>query len=618
MKFQRCFGRRGQVTLFIILAVVIVGVVITYFVLRGKSVGETIHPELRPVYDYYLSCLEDTSSQGILILESQGGYIETPDFEPGSSYMPFSSHLDFLGQGIPYWMYVSGNNIVREQVPTKSQMESQLGDYISKRISYCDFSDFERMGYDVYIGEEESVKTKIDSLKVDVEVKNLLTIFYGNRSAVIKNHKFSVDSKLGKFYEIASDIYNLEKEKVFLENYALDVMRLYAPVTGVEISCVPKIFVDEEIRKEIVDGLSANIQTLKIEGSYYSLSSKERNYFVEKSNLKVDENVNFLYSPDWPTRIEIYGERVANPVGLQQGMGILGFCYVPYQLIYDINFPVLIQIYDDKEIFQFPVAVIISKNQARQSLSSLEGRSIESPVCEFKNHLVKVYTYDFELNPILARIQFKCLNSICNIGETKIVDGNAVLEGQFPQCVNGFIIASAEGYTDAKYRISTNEDDLVNIIMNKKYNLNLDLGDVKKALVSFISEDYSAMAFYPDMSSIELIDGYYNVSVYVYENSSLRFPTINERKCVDVPETGLAGLFGVEIEKCFDINIPETEVSYAIVGGGKTQEYFTENQLRNSRELNINVPFFSLPKTLEDLQKNQMAAEDEMVYLSLE
>jgi len=87
---------------------------------------------------------------------------------------------------------------------------------------------------------------------------------------------------------------------------------------------------------------------------------------------------------------------------------------------------------------------------------------------------------------------------------------------------------------------------------------------------------------------------------------------------VDVPETGLAGLFGVEIEKCFDINIPETEVSYAIVGGGKTQEYFTENQLRNSRELNINVPFFSLPKTLEDLQKNQMAAEDEMVYLSLE
>jgi hypothetical protein len=378
------------------------------------------------------------------------------------------------------------------------------------------------------------------------------------------------------------------------------------------------VFVDSEIKQDLIEGLSANIQTLKVEGSYYSLSSSERNYFVEAIDEKIDENVNFMYSPDWPTRIEIYGDRVVNPVGLQEGMGILGFCYVPYQLIYDINFPVLVQIYDNNEIFQFPVGVVISKNQARQSLSSLEGSSIDSPVCEFYNQPLKVYTYDFELNPVEARIQFKCLNSICNIGETEIVESDAVFEGNFPQCVNGYILASAEGYADAKYQISTNEESVANIVMSKKYNLSLDLGNVKKALVSFVSEDYSATALYPDMKSVELIEGYYNISVYAYENSSLKFPAINERRCVDVPETGLAGIFGAETEKCFDINIPETEVSYAVVGGGKAEEYFTENNLRDSREININVPLFGLPRSLDDLQANQMSAEEERVYIDLE
>lgn len=617
MNIQGCFDRRGQVTVFIILAIVIVGVVVAYFILRGSG-GSSVPPEFSPVYDYYLSCLRENSVQGLALLGTQGGYIETPEFSPGSAYMPFSSQLDFLGQGIPYWIYVSGNNILREQVPTKSEMEVQLESYIEERISYCDFSDFELMGFDVYVGEGESVDVKIRDLKTEVEVTNPVSIFYDDKSVVVRNHKFSVDSKMGKFYDIALNIYNREKAGVFLENYALDVMRLYAPVSGVEISCVPKIFVDEEIRQDLIEGLSANIQTLKVDGSYYSLSSAERKYFVEDVGVKVDENVNFMYSPDWPTRIEIYGDRVANPVGLQQGMGILGFCYVPYQLIYDINFPVLIQIYDDREIFQFPVGVVISKNQARQSLSGLAGSSIESPVCEFYNQPFEVYTYDFELNPVEARIQFKCLNSVCNIGETKVVGDDAVFAGDFPQCVNGYIIASAEGYADAKYPVSTNEKGVANIVMSKKYNLGLDLGSAKKALVSFVSESYSATVLYPDMNSVELVEGYYDISVYVYENSSLKFPAINERKCVDVPETGLAGIFGVETEKCFDINIPATEVSYAVVGGGKTEEYFTENNLRDAREININVPLFGLPRTLDELQANQMSAEEERIYVELE
>ena len=125
---------KGQVTLFIIIAILIVGLVVGYFAFRGTLGPSSIPADLRPAYDFYVSCLESTADEGIHLLGEQGGYIEVPEFEPGSAYMPFSSQLDFLGQPIPYWMYVSGNNLLKEQVPSKTSMVTALEKYVAERI----------------------------------------------------------------------------------------------------------------------------------------------------------------------------------------------------------------------------------------------------------------------------------------------------------------------------------------------------------------------------------------------------------------------------------------------------------------------------------------------------
>jgi hypothetical protein len=609
-------SKKGQVTIFIIVAIVLVGGVIAYFAFRD-SFGVSVPEELKPVYDYYISCLEATTGEGIALLGEQGGRIDTGEFIPGSAYMPFSSHLDFLGQGIPYWMYVSGNNLLKENVPMKEDMERELEVYIEDRLGNCDFSDFEAAGFDVYVGEG-NVAVDVNDLDVEIEVSNPVTIFRGESSVIVSNHKFKFSSKLGKFYDLAKEVYDYEKVNMFLEKYALDVMRIYAPVDGVEDGCSPKIFVDSEIREEIIMGLVANIATLKLDGSYYDLGGKDREYFVEDTGLNLDESVSFMYLPDWPTRVEIYGDRVARPVGMQEGMGILGFCYVPYHLVYDIDFPVLVQFYDDEELFQFPLAVVISKNQAREALPTLAGENIESRVCEFMNQEVDVFTYDVDLEPVEARISFKCLDAVCNIGETKIRGGDAVLSGDFPQCVNGFIIASAEGYSDSKYQISTNVESLANILLNKEYEVELGLESVKSALVSFVSDDYSATVLYPNIKKVTLVEGYYNVSVYAYDNSSLKFPATSRRECVDVPETGLAGFLGMETEKCYDINMPAMDVDFAVIGGGKQFEYITSEDLENAVKLNLDVPLFGLPTSIEEMSANYGRVDDEVVFLEFE
>ena len=324
-----------------------------------------------------------------------------------------------------------------------------------------------------------------------------------------------------------------------------------------------------------------------------------------------------MYNPNWPTRIEMYGDRISQPIGLQKGLSAIGFCYVPYHFVYDINFPVLIQFFDEENFFQFPVGVVIQKSQAREALSGVSGISIENKVCQYNNQEVVIKTYDIDLSPVESFITFKCLDATCNIGETVNVGDEAVLNAGVPQCVNGFIVARAEGYAEASYLSSTNEISSVDIILNKKYNISLDLGNVD-ATVTFDSEDYSTTAVYPNITHVELIEGFYNITVYIYDDSSLVFPAINDRKCVDVPESGIAGVFGIETEKCYDINIPATEVDFAVIGGGKTQEYITVDQLKESSEINIVAPLFDLPNTLDGLQENYIKVEDEKIFLEFE
>ena len=609
---------KGQVTIFIILAVVIVGGVIAYFALRD-GFGTSIPEDMRPVYDYYLSCLEETTAQGIALMGEQGGYIEAPEFEAGSAYIPFSSQLDFFGQGVPYWMYVSGNNVLKESVPTKNEMERQLASYVSERLVDCDFGDFELSGYDVYI-EEGDATAEINELSVDVAVGNRMTIYKDDNSVLVNDHDLSVSSKLGKFYDMAVSVYDSEKSDMFLEKYALDVMRLYAPVDGVELSCAPKFFIDSEIRENLTRGLEINMNSIKLKGDYYNLASADSEYFVRDVGFDVDESVNVMYNPAWPTRIEIYGDRVAKPVGTQAGLSALGFCYVPYHLVYDISFPVMIQFFDNEELFQFPVSVIVDNSQPREALPATFGDvDLDDEVCKYENAEVSVNTYDSELNPVEARLQFKCLGSICEIGGTEFDGDSAVFSGSAPQCVNGFIVASAEGYAQAKYQISTNSESSANIVLKKKYDVKLDLGEIGgTAVVSFTGEDHSTTVMYPEADSVTLVEGEYNVSVYVYQNSTLTFVGSSEKMCVDVPVSGVGGLLGVEEEKCYDVNVPSMDVEMAVVGGGKSVEYIAESMLSDSVELNLNVPLFGKPSSLDELQENYVKVEESMVFLEFE
>ncbi|MFA6022968.1 MAG: hypothetical protein WC781_02685 [Candidatus Pacearchaeota archaeon] len=624
-------SKKGQVTIFIIFAVIIIAAGILIYTFRDKIFTGTTAPETNEVYQYFDDCIKQKTLEGLRIAGSQGGYIEVPEFKPGSEYAPFSSQLDFLGNPVPYWYYVSGNNLVEEQVPSKTEIETQLANYLNEEVAKCNFNEFVSRGYTVKTGDAETSVTIFDG-SVRVNVNENIGVAKGNVSSSKSSYEVEVDSKFGKFYSTARDIYDKELSDAFLENYSVDALYNYAPVTGTELSCAPKIWKAQDVANDIKLGLSANIAAIKLEGNYYNLNDKDNKYFVV-DGLKTEDSVNFMYNSDWPTRIEVWPADnnllIAEPVGLEQGMGIIGFCYVPYHYVYDVYYPVLVQIYDGRELFQFPVSVVLDKNVPRKAINgqALDNQDNIEQICNYKNTQMDVYTYDLKtLAPVEADVSYNCFNTKCNIGTTKLSGQDAKLTTEFPQCINGKVTATAEGYITQENIISTNEAGVVNIPMDKSYDINVRViingieftgGENDIAIINFESDKNKFTLVYPQQKQIKLSEGYYNISMQVFSGASLTIPSSTSRQCVSVLDSGIMGFFGKTSEKCFDITIPGETLTNALTAGGKTSEYLLEDNIKSATSLDISVGSLPNPSSLDQLQQNYELINNKILGVTL-
>lgn len=594
-------NKKGQVTIFIIIGILIVAGVGLFFTFQDSIIGISIPTTLEPVYNQFLECIEENTLTGINVLESQAGYIYLPEFEKGSEYMPFSSQLDFLGSAVPYWYYVSENGFEKEQVVSISDMEGELARFVGEQINDCDFDSYYEdeflIDYDL-----SEVEIDIKNKKVQVKLDMGMTIEKADETIFIKNHKILVDSNLGSLHDSAIEIYEKEQAELFLEEYAIDTLNLYAPVDGVEFTCSPETWIINEVFDELQEAIEANTLSLKSKGGDYILNNKENEYFI----VDVNSDVKFLNSMNWPYSFEVSPSEeemlIVEPIGNQKGLGVMGFCYTPYHFVYNIKYPVLVQVQEGEEIFQFPFAVVIQGNKPREGVAT-ESFEIENfETCKYKNTLTSVSAYDWDGNSVLAEISYECSGEVCRIGQSP-------LNENFPQCVNGYVLAEAEGYESSRYLYSTLEEGSVAILLDKLYDLGVELkldgqNYNGKAVINFVSEEDSKTILYPEQKNIMLSAGDYEIQVYVYKDSSLTLGATTKEQCIEGLAPGIRGLLGIKSKECFDIEVPEQIISEVLSGGGKSEYTISENELKNSGIIEINAQSLKIPNTIAELQQN--------------
>ena len=592
----RGVNKAGQVTIFVILAIVLVVAAASYFIFKDTLFPVKVSSTFDPIETNFLNCIQEKTQTGIKIIESKGGYISDPIFVSGSQYMPFSSQLDFLGVSIPYWHSVSGNNFEINQVPTKEEIQNQLANYLNHEVPKCNFNSFTKEGFSILKGDPNTeVLIKDNSVQVILDMD--LNVGKGEESAILANHKVEINSELGALYSDAIKFYNQEEKESFLENYSVDILRNYAPVDGVELTCAPKIWNANEIFDTLKIATQDNFLALKNSG-------EKTDYF--NLNIPVDSEIKVFNSIDWPNSYEVDPANsqilVSKPVGTQQGLGILGFCYVPYHFVYNVKYPVLVQLTRNDETFQFPLAIILEGNVAKKSTSFSPIQENTINLCEGPFSNLTVSLISSNLNSVEGEVSYDCLGSSCYIGSTK--DG--ILKGVFPQCANGKIVVNSQGYKEKSEFFSTVNDGVLSLVMDKNYEKQVFLKVQnshanEKAIIYFSLDDESNIISYPERNKINLSAGTYEVKIYLYDNSSIKFDASTIQQCVEVP-SGIGGIFGITHQECSNSNVPAQNLTNVLVGGGSGSFTFSEADLSSNKKLEISVERYNSPSSLQELQ----------------
>jgi hypothetical protein len=192
-------SKRGQLTIFIILALVIIFVIIILLVNQGNifSIFQTQSP-----VEQITECTQNALRDGIEVALLQGGAIEPTNY--------------FLYQGnkIDYICYTNEDyKPCKMQKPIlKSSVEQELKEHTEEKIKQCVQSakvSIEKKGNTVtYDNPEVSIEILPNNVFADIELN--MQIHKDESTQSYKNIKTGVNSKLYEFIAITSSIANDE------------------------------------------------------------------------------------------------------------------------------------------------------------------------------------------------------------------------------------------------------------------------------------------------------------------------------------------------------------------------------------------------------------------------
>ncbi len=189
-------NRRGQVTIFIIIAILIVAAVALFFTLRGGVEKEkTLSPEIVPIKNFVDECLEDSLGKVVYRIGEGGGY-----------YFP-EAVLSTEILDVPY--YIKNN---RSYMPSKEKIENEISKYVVKDLTLClgDFALFPE--YEITTGKINA-ETEILNNSVKIIVNYPLTIKKGEFKKTIKDFEAEVPIRLGIIHSSVSSFLEEELQK---------------------------------------------------------------------------------------------------------------------------------------------------------------------------------------------------------------------------------------------------------------------------------------------------------------------------------------------------------------------------------------------------------------------
>lgn len=245
------FGKKGQLTIFIILTIVIIGLVVGFFAFRGSLEGSLFSSDGDSVKVFVEECLDEVSKEVAYSIGQGGGYFFPVNFSTET--------------GIPYY-YVDGKNYM----PTKKEVEDEISLFVSGELYLCvgNFSEFQ----DFEISEEfPSSKTTIRDEEILIKTDYPISVTKGESTILLKEFKTEVPIRLGIVYDAVD---RLMQEQVSHKSICISCLLaestendLYVDMIDYDETTTIFIFTDENsiINDEYFEWMFANKYELATE-----------------------------------------------------------------------------------------------------------------------------------------------------------------------------------------------------------------------------------------------------------------------------------------------------------------------------------------------------------------
>ena len=190
MDVKMIYGKKGQITIFILITIMIIAIVIIIFVSNTEKNKEL---EIQPINDFVQNCLFENGEESIFLIGETGGYVIPP--EPS------------LEQSIAYYLHDNKN-----YMPSKEKIENEISSYIDILLPFC-INGFEN--FPEYIITENSLttQTRIEDEKVVLDLDYPLSITKGSNTYQIDMFSAEVPARLGIIYNAITEAMNNQMER---------------------------------------------------------------------------------------------------------------------------------------------------------------------------------------------------------------------------------------------------------------------------------------------------------------------------------------------------------------------------------------------------------------------
>ncbi|MFH1828579.1 MAG: hypothetical protein ABH824_04935 [Nanoarchaeota archaeon] len=499
-KFTRnTHERKGQVTVFIILGILLLLALILVILLKQEIVifkpEEIIPTDKGKVENFINTCIGEVGEEALFKIGLQGGYIEVPSdiANDGSLHLrnsPFTV--------VPFWAYGLTTNI-----PSLQLIKEDIDNYLEENVRNCLLGkEAFQEAYDLIEKSPIEANTEIVESKVIFNLHWNIEIRDKNGEVITEviNHVEESPIKLKSVHETAQKIIEREMETLKLEDITQDLIALEhpnVPVAGMEMSCGQKSWKIETVKETLKDMLRINIRELKVRGTDYVEFPEELPYYqnhyifdLGDDFVKPQVSVLFGYENNYPFSFDVTPRSGAymksNP--LIGGNELLSFlCMQTWKFVYDVDYPVLVTITDETTGYDFKVAftVHLKRNipDRRVDVNKRESFFIDTvsdeEFCQEAKVPMMVYTYKLveeenaginDREPLEnVNLIFTCLKYLCEKGKTEYdfagMGNVAAYKTNFPYCVGGIMRGKKEGYKDGWQRVVTSPEKEVELDM---------------------------------------------------------------------------------------------------------------------------------------------------------